>query len=111
MKKFLLIGLLFLSTVQLISCGNTNSGNGANISFKSNQNTYLGRINVYTYDGMASSTTYELYKTGYDSYAVKPIYPLHDNSNNSMFNVDKTSNNNLFKYTFWDGWGWYYFNL
>lgn len=109
MKKLLLIGFL-LSTVMFYSCGNTNSGSGTNISFKSNQNTYLGRICVYTYDGRASSTIYELYQTGYDSYIVKPIYALHDNSNNSKLNVVKTSNNNFFKYTFWNG-DWYYFNL
>ena len=87
-----------------------NSSNG-NISFKSKQNEYLGRINVYTYDGAKAITIYELYRTGYDKYAVKPLYPLHDNNNNSLFKVIRTTNNSLFKYTFSTGWGWYYFNL
>ena len=83
-----------------------NSSNG-NISFKSKQNEYLGTINVYTYDGAKAITTYELYRTGYDKYAVKP----KNNRNSSLFNVNKAHNNNRYKYTFWNGWGWYYFNL
>ena len=73
--------------------------------------TYLGKINVYYHNGSRCITDFELYKTGYDSYAVKPLYPLHNNSNNSLFQVIRTTNNSLFKYTFWSGWEWYYFNL